>query len=53
MTTQEIHSMRDKILEGIALSYSRLVESTIKNDGELVVSVNGKVTHVKAKELKS
>ena len=31
MTTQEIHSMRDKILEGIALSYSRLVESTIKN----------------------
>ena len=53
MTTQEINSLRSNILKGIAISYNKLLHATQKEDGELVVSKDGKVTRVKARELKS
>jgi hypothetical protein len=52
MTTQEIQSLKAKILKGISLSFNKLLITTQKNDGELVVSKNGKVVRVKAREFK-
>lgn len=52
MTTQEIKSLRAKILKGIDLSYNKLLVATQKDDGELVVSKDGKVVRVKARDLK-
>lgn len=53
MTTQEINSLRTKILKGISISYNKLLIATQKTDGELVVSKNGKVERVKARDLKA
>lgn len=33
------------------MSFSRLVEKTKKEDGELVISRNGKIVRVKARDL--
>lgn len=52
MTKEEVKEMRSKILQGIELSYNRLLTSRQKEDGELVISDNGKVIEVKAKDLK-
>jgi hypothetical protein len=52
MTTQEINSLRTKILKGISISYNKLLAATQKDDGELIISRNGKVTRVKARDLK-
>ena len=51
MTSENIKDLRAKILQGIKLSYSRLLTSKQKEDGELVISRNGKIVKVKAKEL--
>ena len=51
MTKEEVKEMRSKILQGIELSYNRLLTSRQKEDGELVISDNGKVIEVKAKDL--
>ena len=42
----------DKITKGVKLSIERLIERTKKEDGELVISQNGKVVRVKARDLK-
>ncbi|MEI6753390.1 MAG: hypothetical protein WCK78_09490 [Paludibacter sp.] len=52
MTTQEINSLRSNILKGIGVSYNKLLKTTQKENGELVVSKNGKVVRVKARNLK-
>jgi hypothetical protein len=52
MTKEEVKEMRSKILQGIELSYNKLLTSRQKEDGELVISDNGKVIEVKAKDLK-
>jgi hypothetical protein len=52
MTKEEVKEMRSKILQGIELSYNRLLTSKQKEDGELVISDKGKVVEVKAKNLK-
>ena len=52
MTKDEIKDMRTKILQGIELSYNKLLSSRQKEDGELVISENGKVIKVKARGLK-
>ena len=52
MTTQEIDSLRTKILKGISVSYNKLLAATQKEDGELVVSKDGKIIRVKARNLK-
>ena len=51
MTEEEIEDMRTKIIKGIELSYQRLLISTLKEDGELVFSRNGKIVKIKASEL--
>lgn len=52
MTKEEVKEMRTKILQGIELSYNRLLTSMQKEDGELVISDKGKIIEVKAKDLK-
>ncbi|MBP6611262.1 MAG: hypothetical protein KA206_09250 [Paludibacter sp.] len=51
MTAQETNSLRTKIIKGINASYNKLLIATQKEDGELVVSKNGKVVRVKARDL--
>lgn len=52
MSEIEIKQMQEKINAGILLARKRLVEKTRKEDGELVVVRDGKVVHVKARDLK-
>jgi hypothetical protein len=52
MTTQEISNLRSNILKGIEISFNKLLIKTQKEDGELVVSKNGRVVRVKARKLK-
>jgi hypothetical protein len=51
MTQEEIKIMAEKIKQGLALSFQRLVIQTKQEDGELVISKNGKVIRVKARDL--
>ena len=53
MTQAEMDSTIDKITKGVKLSIERLIERTKKEDGELVISQNGKVVRVKARDIKS
>lgn len=52
MTKENVKDLRDKIIQGIDLAYTRLLISKQKEDGELVISRNGKIVKVKARELK-
>lgn len=51
MTKENVKDLRDKIIKGLELAYSRLLISKQKEDAELVISRNGKIVRVKAKEL--
>jgi hypothetical protein len=51
MTKDKIKELRTKILKGIELSFTRLLIAKQKEDGELVISRNGKILRVKAKDL--
>ena len=51
MTKENVKDLRDKIIKGLDLAYSRLLISKQKEDAELVISRNGKIVRVKAKEL--
>ena len=51
MTQTGVNDMRTKIIKGIELSYQRLLISKQKEDGELVISRDGKIVRVKASEL--
>jgi hypothetical protein len=53
MSTIESDKLVDKITAGVKLSIQRLIERTQKEDGELVISRNGKILRIKARELKS
>ncbi|MDD4968898.1 MAG: hypothetical protein PHT07_05670 [Paludibacter sp.] len=52
MTKVELKDMRTKILQGIEMSYNKLLSDRQKEDGDLIFSENGKVIKVKARELK-
>ncbi len=52
MSTSESDQLVDKITEGVKLSIQRLIERTKKEDGELVVSRDGKIVRIKARDLK-
>jgi hypothetical protein len=43
--------IRSKILKGIELSFQRLLEKKSKENGDLVFSIDGKITHIKAKDM--
>ena len=44
---KENNEFRDKVLEGLDLSYQRLIEYKRKNNGELVIMKDGKIVKVK------
>lgn len=52
MSKSESDQILDKITEGVKLSIHRLIERTKKEDGELVISKNGKIIRIKARDLK-
>lgn len=51
MSTLEVRTFVDKVTKGFSLATKRLIESTKKEDGELVISNKGKAIRVKAREL--
>jgi hypothetical protein len=51
MANINVKDLRAKILKGIELAYQRLLISKQKEDEELVISKNGKIVRVKAREL--
>ena len=51
MSELEIEQMQEKIDAGSLLAQQRLKEKVKKEDGELVVMRDGKITHLKADEI--
>ena len=51
MSEIEIEQMQEKIDAGILLAQQRLKERVKKEDGDLVIMRDGKITHVKAEDL--
>lgn len=50
--TANFKEISDKITQGVILAVDRLIEQTKKDDGDLVVSKNGKVVRIKARDIK-
>ncbi len=50
MTKAQMDQLIGKILKGCQQAFYKLVERTKLEDGELVVSKNGKIMHIKARE---
>ncbi len=51
MTKENVKDLRAKILQGIKMSYNKLLAAKQKDDGELVISRKGKIVKIKAKKL--
>ncbi|MBR4996131.1 MAG: hypothetical protein IKY82_08735 [Alistipes sp.] len=51
MSEMEIEQLQEKIDAGILLAQQRLIERVKKENGELVVMRDGKVTHITADEI--
>jgi hypothetical protein len=51
VTKESTKDLRTKIIQGLELAYSRLLSSKQKDDAELVISRNGKIVKVKARDL--
>ena len=49
MTTNSV-KVREKIIQGLELSYKRLIKHKIERNQNLVISKNGKVVHVDPKK---
>ena len=52
MSSTESDQLTDKITQGVKLAIQRLIERTKKEDGELVISKDGKIVHIKARDIK-
>jgi hypothetical protein len=52
MTRNDVKELRAKIIQGIELSYSRLLTAKQKGNEDLVISHKGKIVRVKARDLK-
>ncbi len=52
ISQQEFNQLSEKITRGINLAVQRLIDRTKQEDGELVISKNGKVIRIKARDLK-
>ena len=52
MSELELEQMQEKIDAGILLTQERLKEKVKREDGQLVVMRDGKVTHLTADDLK-
>ena len=53
MSEIEIKQFQEKINAGILLARKRLIEKTIREDGELVVMRGDQVIHIKASDIKA
>ena len=51
MNKEQINEMRLKIIQGLDLAYKRLLKEKKKEDGYLVISKNGKIIKVQARDL--
>ena len=51
MSELELEQMQEKIDAGILLTQERLKEKVKREDGQLVVMRDGKVTHITAEDL--
>ena len=51
MSELELEQLQEKIDAGILLAQQRLKERVKKEDGELVIMRDGKITHLKADEI--
>lgn len=51
MSELELEQMQEKIDAGILLTQERLKEKVKREDGELVVMRDGKLTHITAEDL--
>lgn len=51
MSNLKSDPLEKKITKGVKLAIRRLIEKTKKEDGELVISKNGKVVRIKARDL--
>ena len=49
---KELDELSDKFIKGMEISFERLLEKKIKEDGEFVFSENGKLVHIKARDFK-
>lgn len=50
MTHKEL-ALRSKLLVGLNLSYTRLIEKKQREDGNLIFTKNGKIVKIKARKL--
>ena len=53
MSTHDLNyiEVRNKIIEGSRLAVKKLIQERKKTNGDLVIMVKGKITHVPAKDL--
>lgn len=51
MNAEDRNKLRSKIEEGLRLAYERLLNNKQKEDGELVISHNGEIIRIKARDL--
>ena len=51
MSDLEIRKLQEKIDDGVRLAHKRLIEKTIREDGNLVVVQDGEVVHISGEEL--
>lgn len=49
--TQDELALRSKLLVGLNLSYTRLIERKQIEDGDLIFTKNGKIVKIKARKL--
>ena len=52
MGNEELKNLNEKIYKGLEISFERLVKKLSVKDGELVVSRNGKIVRVKARDFR-
>ena len=50
MTKQDVQELRRKIIQGMDLSFNRLLTDKQKTNGDLAISRDGKVVKVKDRE---
>ncbi len=51
MSDVELQQLQEKIDNGVRLAQRRLIERTIKENGDLVVEHEGEIMRIKAEEL--
>lgn len=51
MSEVDLTQLQEKIDSGVRLAQRRLIERTIRENGDLVVEQDGEVVHIKAEEL--